>query len=342
MITVTATVTDLSGSSASATASATIATPFVLGDTKPDATNTGPSLPTTSVIAGTGLPPTYTVTTPGATFERVRFDCLVNVQVANVTFRDCEIVGPATLSAQADKGLITAINANVANLLVERCLLRPRTPVRGLHGIIGHDYTLTRCNVTRVEDGAKNFNASGAADDLNIHGNWIHDLLYVCPDDRQSDNRTHCDCVQISGASGPKNISIAGNRIEAFIDPAVSTYSEPTYLNGVQQSGYQFFSDNGEGGPGGTWATSAVMLAPLGATLDNVVIDRNWIDGGAVSINFGSWTTATNLSVTGNRWGRNARRGPSYHIVAKPAQPITITGNTYEDDGTADNGRKNS
>lgn len=342
-LTVTTTVSDTQGNQTVTQTTAEISD-FVLGITDPATGGIGPAQPTTSTVFGSGTPASFTVSTPGAVFENVRFECLLTVQVANVTFRNCEFVGPSVLSAQPDKGLITAINGNVSNLLVERCLFRPQTPVRGLHGIIGHDYTLLRCDMSRVEDGTKNFNASGPTDDLTIHGNWIRDLLYVCPNPNQSDNRTHNDCVQISGSNNAKNISIVGNRLEAFLDTQVSTYFEPTFdQNGIQQSGYQYFSNNGAGGPGGTWTTSAVMLSPTGATpLDNVLIDKNWIDGGfSASINCGGWTNATNINITNNRWGRDQRLGSDWHIIAKAAQPLTITGNVYEDDGTPDNGRKN-
>lgn len=277
-------------------------------------------------------------------YENVRFECLVTVQVANVTFRDCEFVGPLSLGAQPDKGLITCINANVANLQIERCRFKPQTPVRGLHGIIGHDYTLSRCEITRVEDGIKGFHASGGSNNkcnINVSGCWVHHLHYVCPDPNQSDNRTHNDCIQM-GSGVNENLSVIGCRLEAFIDTATSTYSEPTFVDGIQQSGYQYFSNNGAGGPGGTWSTSSGIFAPLGTSLDNIVFDQCWIDGGfSASLNFGSWTTATNLFVTRNRWGRDQRLGEDWHIIAKSAQAITITDNVYEDDGTPDNSRHN-
>jgi hypothetical protein len=304
---------------------------FVLGETKPDATNVGTYSPPITTSSGG----TLTFSTDDTLVEDTRFERFVDVTAKRVTFRNCELVGPPSFTP-VDRGLVNCSNANCEDVLFDRCRFVPQTPEVVLDAVFGHHFTARRCEVRHVEDGFGVFLASGAVEDVAIEGCWIHDLFYWCPNSFLSDNRSHSDGIQLH--TNPRGVTIVGNRIEGFIDPAVSSYTEPTFNGGgVQQSGFEWFSTDGAGGPGGLWGTSAIVASPAGTTLEDVIIDRNWIDGGAVGINFGNWTAGTGLAVTGNRWGRNYRLGEAATGIKDASLAVTTTGNVYEDDGTPKN-----
>lgn len=308
---------------------------FVVGVTKPDSSNTGPRSPTTTTIYGSGSPAKVTYSTPNQVITNTRFECFVDMAAANVTFRDCEFVGPSSY-AFVDRGLIKSFgNPNISNLLVEFCLFEPQTPQYGTRAIVGHSYTVSRCEIRGTEDG---FNIIGTTGPVVIEANYVHDLQFTCPID-SGDNTTHCDCIQVNGNCD--DLTIRGNNLQGFIDPAISTYEEPTWSGtpfaSTQLSGYTYYSDDGSGGAGGLWVTTCLIFTNFDTTLNDVTVEDNWMDGGALAINFGAWTSGTNLSVTGNRWGRDFRITNTALGIKKVALTVSTSDNIYEDDETPEN-----
>jgi len=306
---------------------------FVLGATKPDGSNTGLAAPTTSVSSGSAL----TVSANDQLFENVRFERRVSVTGKRATFRNCDFVGPVTWDTAGDTALLTCTNTNVEDLVAEHCRFKPQTPDHRVEGIRGHHFTLYRCDISHVVDCIGMILSSGNPKVIRIHGNYLHHMAYFCPDSLQSDNRTHNDLIQNHGNC--RDVEIIGNTMVGQIDPAVSTFAEPTFSGGEQQTGYQFFGY-------GLWGTSCLMMVPLGTLIEDLTIDKNWISGGTVGINNGTWSSATNYRVTNNRWGRDFRslnasapwvNDDNNWGIKSGALPVTTTGNVYEDNGTPNN-----
>lgn len=290
---------------------------FTLGTTKPDATNVGLTGSTSTILTGT-----RTYGTAGQTVQDTRFDGFVNVTASNVTFINCDFRGPAVFTA-IDRGLVNCNTNTASGVLFQRCRFSPQTPTPGLDGIFGQGFTAERCEVFYTEDGFGLYRSDGAAVNVDLKGNWVHDLLYSAPGKPLTPaDGSHCDCVQLH--QNPRNINIIGNRFEGFVATTIGDWNATDYA---------YYP--------GRWSTSCIMYSPNSTTLQNVAVDSNWIDGGAVGLNFGNWTSGSGLTVTNNRWGRDFRLGEAFTIIAKSALSITITGNIREDDSTPYNARQN-
>lgn len=330
-----ATVADPTASGGSAvqfTAPSPPADTFTLGVTKPDASNVG-------YAAGTVLTTVATdqiFATNGQVIENKRFTAKVTVRGKNITFRNCWFNG-----SNAQSFLVYAGDLNVENLLIERCTFHPSSYARTLDGMRGHNFTLLRCDLSGTTDTVGIFRATtGGALNVKLHGNWMHGLGFWSPDPGHpspNDNKTHNDLIQIH--HGGDGIHVFGNRLDGFIDKSIGQGNSPsvdtTDANGnpVHVSGNSLYPSD--------VCMSVVMASPAStaAGLRDFIFDKNWVDGGVVMIN---WPRAdgVNVQITNNRWGRKTYYGDSYTILAKEAQPMTVTGNTYEDNGQSFNGRK--
>lgn len=279
----------------------------VIGSYKPDATTSGVPSGTALTVFNGDL-----TATAGQTIQNLDVHGRIIVKVANVTIKNCYIRGTANASAP----LIQCYDAGVSNLLIQDCTLRPNVPMiaAGSDGITGHDYTALRCDVSGTIDafGVYNTNNSGGPVNVSIQGCYAHDLCFITPDSGHSDNHTHNDCVQIQGGS---NISIIGNNLQGFTDPAVSTYGS-MYPNPAK------------------WTNSVVQVTQSTGNVSGVTFTQNWVDGGGASLNLAG--VYTNFgSITSNRFGRNPRLGDTYGILYNGSSTVTISGNVYDDTGTA-------
>jgi hypothetical protein len=190
--------------------------------------------------------------------------------------------------------------------------------------------------VSRTEDGFGVFRSGGTALRTVLQGNYIHDLYYTCPNTFQSDNRSHCDGIQVHG--NVIDLTIEGNNIWGFIDTAVSTWSTPTFDGlGVQQSGYEYYPR--------TEILSPIFMGVPSTTITDVLVTKNWLDGSAFSfVNMHpGWTAAaTNYVISENRLGRSHAAAPDTYVFSMNASVNpTITGNYYADTGTPYNTRSN-
>lgn len=309
--------------------------PFVLGVTKPSAVNTGP-VGTLAPYSGD-----FTVTAAGTVIQNLDIAGFVKVRAANVTVRNCVVrgSGPGTTNT----GLIDCNHVAASNVLVENCLLVPDQPSYWLNAIIGHDYTIRRCQAYNVVDfcGAYNSATPTARADVVIEGNYFHDLAYFSPDPNHTDNRTHNDGVQIQGNFGHR---IVGNTILANVStkagngyPGASpapTAADPYYPSVTGQ---------------------AIGITPNVSQVGDVLIDSNWLDYGAQTITIipgSQGVDAASVTIAKNRFGRNQPSISKGGVSAKRAILIdpavgTITNvsnataaaptlaNTYEDNGAA-------
>jgi hypothetical protein len=269
--------------------------------------NYKPDASTTGYLPGTNFTSTisnnitYSSANNGQTITNTIFTGRVTVTGQNITFRNCWFRGNGGI-------MLNCNNDTVDNLLVEDCTFRPQTP-----SIVGK-------NTSVIDVG------------VSILGCYAHDLAYYSPDPGHSDNQTHNDIIQVH--YGGSNIVIRGNTLRALLDPSIGDASKPS----VDQNG-QHISGNAQYPSLSHMAV--LMLAPEAVNITNLTVDKNYMDGGAVLINCAGRTSMTGFVVSNNKWGRNMRLGDTFTILAKAAQPITITGNVYEDNGAAYNGRKN-
>lgn len=249
---------------------------FVLGVTRPDATNTGvPAGTTLTTVSGT-----VTITTDGTTYRNTRFTGRVSVQAKNVTFENCRF------EAVTD-GQVHAGNSGVRNLLIRRCTFRPSAASTTPIAVVGHDFTVERCDISGSVDGIRVHNTSAPVGQsgVRIIGNYIHDLCYTTPYSGHSDNETHNDGIQIEGGNG---VEIIGNRIAA--------YGDPIYGN---------IADN----PRGPQVLSCIIVTPNVGDVHGLRIVGNWFEGAYVPINLSEKNRGPllDLYVQGNRWDGQKR-----------------------------------
>lgn len=325
---------------------------FVLGQTKPNASNTGLVAPTTATSTGG----TLNIDTPNSVYENIRFDRFVVVRTSGVRFYNCEFRGPASgLEAfnVNSRMLLTVTNDNAFDVVIERCRFRPQVHSdRYNSAVYGHDFTLLRCDLSGVQDliGVNWGNDTNAAN-VAVLGCYLHDLAYHCPYSAQSNNYSHNDCIQLHQKSGHRNVLIHGNTFEAFIDTSSPDFEAPVW------SGTPFDSTLQEGHPAYNADPDEIVLAELGfscagvmaninsgslpATISNVEISKNWMNGGSNgAINVGSNWSGTNhsLRIVDNRWGRDFYQG-AHHVMTKASGfhftgDSELSGNVYEDDET--------
>lgn len=240
------------------------ATDFVLGQTKPSDTNSGIRVPKSSLTVHNG---THTPVA-NTTYERLLIKGRASVNVANVTYIDCFFEGSTT---NVDT-CINATGANVSNLNIIHCTLKPATPSESTNGINGHDFTLYRCLIEDSVDciGLFNTHAPGQPINVTIQGSMLHKMAYFSPCSYQpSDNQTHNDAIQIQGGTGA---IITGNTINAFYGAAGS--HQP-----------QNFGTSPSGWPNPSLACILFNNNVGNTGLHNIT--ENWFEGGYLPINCG-------------------------------------------------------
>ncbi|MBI5382697.1 MAG: RICIN domain-containing protein [Opitutae bacterium] len=285
------------------------------GSYKPSSSTTGvrPGV-VLQVVTGNTI-----VTTSDTTYEGIDFRGKVSVQAANVTFRNCKFSGNPSNPSGTE--LVNAGNAKVVNLVIEDCTFLPQAPSQWVNGMIGHDFTLRRCDVSLSTDGVNIYNSNNPHGAVNVYleANYIHDLAFWSPAQTNSDGKTHNDGSQIQGGA---NINYVGNFITGLISPTVG---------------------NPDKGPPGLQANAALMIQPIVGNITELHVVNNWLGGGAVTVNFSN-VTARNLGnvgdVSNNKFGRNqtyqgdaALPDDSGTITMPSNATVTTVGNVYEDDG---------
>lgn len=310
---------------------------------KPDASNTGwaPTGVTLTAYPASGGPAgpvtsgVLTITTPNLTLDSYNFGCYVSVKAANVTLKRSLIRGNASLATNA--GLITATNAAVSNLLVQDCILRPDFPSQWWTGIIGHDYTARRCDISRTVDGGGGYNTASAAPvNILFDACYIHDLAYFSPDSNHSSDSpvssSHSDGYQGQGGSGH---TFRGCNIQAFADATILSADGSSTADILRSAS----NPNGLGGYSTHYPSLTMNAAfqftqpatPVGSAVAAITIDGNWLDGGGYTINVGAGVYA-GVTIINNRFGHGSRLGV---VISVPnaATGCVISGNIYDDTG---------
>lgn len=273
------------------------------------------------IPAGTRLLPHYgdiTITRPNTVVQNLDVYGFIKVAAANVTIRSTRVHGSGT--AHSATGLINVLNSKARNVVISDCDLTGGYASPWIDGVIGHDFTVRRTDIHNVVDGVGVMNPRNKGADLNVNieGNFIHDLNYIAPDPEQHDGHTHNDGIQIQGTGGTRGklqVRIFGNNIQAFAGPMSNRHSP--YFPAV--------------------TGQAIGITPNVSSVHDVVIDSNWLDGGAQSVTIipGPQKTGSGIRLTNTHFGSRqalvkvsgirARRP----VLIAPGVSVATRGNVY-------------
>jgi hypothetical protein len=321
---------------------------FILGTTKPDATNTGLVSPTTTTDNTSAL-------TIGAGSDIT--DTLFNGNVlvtGQRKFYNCRFRGKTTNTSQNIIRTDPSIpDGDFAEF--ERCQIDnrwfPTNGGNGGHGgIRGPKFKTTRCDISGAADGLGML-APGFCYD---YGSYIHGLWFTSPNSEHLTDGSHCDGAQ--GHGQPLDtIEFYGTNFDATLDDTLTnsqagndpvysgtsliegnpwhTNVDPTfYLDRADAQGFEYVP----------WGTSAILFGYLtSSTLDNVWIHDGWVNGGSLAaINLDNrWvdSNTSNLKIERMRLGttvRDSTGGRPYFIICKNTLTFaSLTDNVYEDTG---------
>lgn len=340
--TVTLTVTDDNGiHSAPVSVGVTVSIDsFVYGQTKPNAANTGVGViaPAPTSANTTTYTGDYTFSTDGS-ISNLHITGRLIVNGGNVTVKNCIIDRHVDINGS---GNLTIVNSEVrinqlraastdtwgiythtasAAATIQFCTIHATMSPMSIYvagGVGSQNLTVDRCNIYDVMDGIDTYNTTTPTGALNtvIKGNYIHGLNYLTPEPRQSDNVTHCDCLQISGGDG---MEVFGNYHHAY---AGQFSNAPKYVAGTHPQ-----------------ALSAIMITPNTGPVTNTNIHDNWFDGGEITFNAGALDRqggANTGSANNNRFGHDSWSGATQQMGfdAAAVGKWTATGNVFEDNGS--------
>lgn len=315
--------------------------PFVLGETKPTAENTGLRVEGLDEASLTVVTGDVVHAADDAVFERTRFTGRVQVRGKRITYRSCWF----NASHEVGHSLVHCLDEGCEAIVFESCLFRPssfgETAETALGNcVFGHDFTLMRCDVSGGIDavGLYSNRRTVPARDVSILGSYLHDLTYYSPDAGHSDNQTHNDLVQIH--YGCERLRVFGSNLVALLDPARGDASTPpsTGAGGEHLGGNKSYP--------ALSAMSGFMFSPRDETagVADVEIDRNWLGGGIVFINWPR-TDGVDVRITRNRWGADTHLhggdGSPMYVLMQREQVATIEGNVIEATGAPYDRRHN-
>lgn len=297
---------------------------LVIGTYKPDASNTG-------IYPGTTLTPQTSDITYSTkqTISNMDFQCSVflTAGAANSTFINC-LFRSNGVDNSGSPGTITGPSQNLLGATFIDCTfdLTGRESA-WIHCIQGSNFTLKRCHLTRGHDGVGLVSAGG---NVNILGCWIHNSYvdgWAAGDPTEpsfSDNRTHNDCIQFhrGGNYVVRGNFLGGLRKYYVKDGSPSSISIPDSADDFDNSCILIQQE--------------VDNTPANHMHD-VLIEKNWFQGGAASINIGYKNgnpLTDNIVIQNNRFIRRISPGGGFYIYQNSAATPTLINNVFDDDGT--------
>lgn len=257
-------------------------------------------------------------TLPGLVIRDKWFRGQVRIMAPNIKFRNCRATGPT--DEPATDAIIVATHASAANIVFEDCDMYPELPSHVTNVIIGHHFTLRRCNAYHGVDIVGVIGQlSDDRVDIVIEGSWLHDLvMFNTP--TQSDNVTHNDVVQWHGLLGVK---ILGSRLEGMCAPGIGVVDTPPVWDGSRLvSGNPHYP--------GRWGFSCLMGSPARKLMGDLEVRKSWLNGGACGLNLSGPAIEMfpNVGVIeGTRFGYDWRVGADFAVLAKAAQVIDMHDN---------------
>ena len=235
----------------------------------------------------------FTIRTPGAVYDRWRFDAFVEVRAPGVVITNSHLRGAATT---VDRGLLLVspdpTTAGQPSATISDSTVSPRIPSVYIDGIRGSNFTARRVEITGTVDGVHIHGTATRTDphagNVTVEASWIHDLTHYANDPRQT-NGSHNDNVQMVGGH---NVTLRYNT-----------------LTGA--------------------SNAAFMIKPDRNTITDVTLDHNWAGNGGCTFNIdnASQTTMTGIAVTNNTVYRTSTFNCGI-IISKPIT-ATLTNNTW-------------
>ncbi|MEJ7604393.1 MAG: discoidin domain-containing protein [Kofleriaceae bacterium] len=333
---------------------------LVYGQYKPDATNTGPVPEVT--LSQYGTPSTSTdflVTANNQIVENLEIWGRVDLRsFTNVLVRNCIIHG--TLNRGVGSGHVFGSSNDLrgATILDTALVGRPVTvpasyngvpnPDAGnvnlanewVGGVTGSNFTVLRTEIRNTSDG---IGLNSQLGNVTAKGTWIHDGWFnewteeqgspsggparYYPYSSGSPRYTHVDGVQFHRG---KHYTFVGNRIggKRVIGAHNATPSQKSQIN----SGDDMYN-------------AAMMIKQevdntAANKLEHILIDRNWFEGGAATINitWGRDNRFETLSFTNNKFARSTWGSQWYILRGRDDAGVPVgnfSNNVFEDDGSA-------
>lgn len=232
---------------------------FILGTTKPTAANTGPAPGTVFTNSTTTL-----ISASNITIENTRFTEVVAFSGQNVVVKNCIFQGvPGQFGGQNTGGVVRCTNSNVVNIRFENCLIKPASESSSSIGIVGHDFTLYRCDVSNTVDCVRIYDSADpdGPSGVKLWGSYLHDMSYWTPFAGHADNQTHNDGVQIEGGTGT---DIFGCNISARASTEMGNSTQTQYP---------------------PYVLSCIIVTPNVGVCNGLRIRSNWFDGGYAPLN---------------------------------------------------------
>lgn len=329
---------------------------FTLGTTKP--TLTDPWNPTVADNVGaafgwngvalTTITGDYTIPA-NTTMTNTRFQGFVTFTDATSVASNCVFEGRAP-GGTFSSGLVKGGSGGT----LDRCTLvgTQTSAIYYMDGVesTGGTWTLTRCAITRVVDGV---HANGGT--VKLYGCQVGPYAFFDNDANHTTDAVHPwwghgDCMQrLSGLAN--NDQIIGCSLQGYFDRTGVTLSGGVYANGATTIGNPAAAMNGNGKdtagnylgngsttayPGGNYAN--VITYSNTSPYSGMVVQGNWIDGGAYPSQLIQITTGTgnSITITSNRFGLGGKPGgasSSIFLIGYPSDTaVTQSGNVLDPD----------
>lgn len=302
--------------------------PPVLGSYKPGPTTTGPR-PSVALVRHDG---DFRITTPGQVVEGLDIygRVIVTATAVGAVVRNCIIRGPGPAWISGFVACIDGTSSTLRGLLVEDsrvdCTGRENPWVDAVRG---SDVTLRRVEITRVGDGLSLVTVVG---NVTAEGCWLHDGYYAewikgtVGYPTISDARVHGDAVQFHRGKG---YTLRYNNLGGTRNPG--PYHQSPY-NTVDAK-MVAYKDAGEDYENSCFMIKQEVDSSAANKVENVLIEGNWLAGGASSINlsYSLLNTMASVSIINNRFIRSTW-GAHLYIIRDTAIAAVLTGNVFDDD----------
>lgn len=304
---------------------------FVVGTTKPSSSNCGAG----SLVEADGVTvrsaPTVVFNgnkslTGGQTLKNLIINGRVTITGANNTVENCIIRGA---SAEPTAYAYLVESSNSTGTLIRHCDLRPQTSSPYWNAVGRRNYTVERCDISRITDGFSIFNLNlDRRCNVKVRANYGHDMVQYRPDYANNNREeTHNDWAQLeSNAQDVSDVEIEGNYFNARFEYARNASGAPITPTNTNRS--------------------CIMLSPVsnGTTGHSVSVSaiNNWLDGGYITINGGGNNPGSRVYIIGNRFERPTETTTSGGtgvtkslILDTTITIVAVSNNVYSDNGGA-------
>lgn len=287
-----------------------------------------------ATVAGSST--AITITTPGPHENKIFWGTVHMKSPTEPAFRNCWFAGPDPRLITSATGTTKAFGTGYyqwraedsvfdSSAWMDPSLTRPgagaaldfatwnRAVARGVNGIHGGRFTVLRSQIAKVADGWQQTQIKADSSDpaySRLEACWMHGNVYYWAADWadvpvQSDGN-HADAIQLAMGS---NLTILGNRIGGVRDTTgFTTYDPSTNPTGVS---YNSGDDAWNSGLIFTQQGSADDLH----LLQNIVIEKNFFEGGKYCINHGLQSIPNDFSTTYIRDNYFVRRPDGKYVI---------------------------